>query len=159
MSYLTADLYDTYEEHLQVVELLFKDYGGKSTFSGQITTVKTHEDNTQVLEILEQYGKGRILVVDGGGSLYCALLGDQLATLAKKNSWSGIIIFGCIRDVATIKTIEIGVKALGTNPRKSIKQGRGIRDIPISFGGVIFRPDMYAYADEDGIVVAEKELT
>jgi regulator of ribonuclease activity A len=158
MSFATADLYDEYGEKLQVAQPLFNDFGGRMRFHGQIATVKVHEDNSLVRAALEEKGEGRVLVIDGGESLRCALVGDMLAQLGKDNGWSGIVVSGCIRDSAVIITIDIGVKALGTNPRKSVKKGAGDRDIPVNFAGVTFTPGHYLYADEDGILISAKKL-
>lgn len=154
----TADLYDDYGEQLQVVTPAFANYGARRSFGGQITTLKLFEDNTLVRETLNQPGVGKVLVVDGGGSLRCALLGDQLAQLAVENGWAGIIINGCIRDADMIGSMDIGVKALNTNPAKSVKRGEGQRDIVVNFAGASFTPGDYVYADTDGIVVSEQSL-
>ena len=158
MSFATADLYDEYGDELQVALPLFRDYGGKQVFSGEIVTIKCHEDNTLVRSALEQNGEGKVLVVDGGESLRCALVGDMLAKLGQDNGWQGIIVSGCIRDAAVISGIEIGVKALGTNPRKSVKKNRGDENISVEFAGVKFKPGDFVYADTDGIVVSGKSL-
>ena len=158
MSFATADLYDEYGDELQVALPLFRDYGGKQIFSGEIVTIKCHEDNTLVRTALEQNGEGKVLVVDGGESLRCALVGDMLAKLGHDNGWQGIIVSGCIRDAAVISGIDIGLKAIGTNPRKSVKKNRGDDNISIEFAGVKFNPGDYLYADTDGIVVSGKSL-
>jgi len=158
MSFATADLYDEYGEKLQVVLPMFRDYGGREKFFGPISTVKAHEDNTLVRVALEEPGEGRVLVVDGGESLRCAMVGDMLAQLGQDNGWSGIIVSGCIRDAAVIAGIDIGVKALNTNPRKSLKKGAGDRDISVTFAGVTFNVGEYIYADQDGIVIARNKL-
>ncbi|MFK8068890.1 MAG: ribonuclease E activity regulator RraA [Gammaproteobacteria bacterium] len=158
MTKATADLYDEYGDSLQVAAPLFKNYGAKKIFSGKISTVKCFEDNSFVRSTLEMPGEGKVLVVDGGGSLRCALLGDMLAELGIKNGWSGIVIYGCIRDSAIISEMDIGVKGLNTNPKKSLKKDIGERDIPVNFAGVEFVPDHFLYADEDGFVVSDKAL-
>ena len=158
MSFATADLYDQYGEKLQVTQPLFNDFGGRIRFHGQIATVKVHEDNSLVRAALEEKGESRVLVIDGGESLRCALVGDMLAQLGKDNGWAGMVISGCIRDSAAIITIDIGIKALGTNPRKSVKKGAGDRDIPVTFAGVTFTPGHYLYADEDGILISSEKL-
>lgn len=158
MTFATADLYDEYGDKLQVALPVFHDYGGRKIFHGPVSTVKVHEDNSLVRAALEEKGEGRVLVVDGGESLRCALVGDILAQLGKDNGWAGIIVSGCIRDSAVIATIDIGVKALATNPRKSVKQGAGDRDIPVTFAGMTFFPGHYIYADSDGIVLAEEKI-
>lgn len=154
----TADLYDQYGNDLQVAEPLFLNYGGVRMFRGKIATVRVYEDNVLVRAALAEPGEGRVLVVDGGGSLRCALVGDQLAILAHTNGWSGIVVYGCIRDTSEIAHLAIGVKALQANPRKSVKRGEGKRDVPVAFAGVMFTPGHYLYADEDGIVVAAHTL-
>lgn len=158
MTFATADLYDEHGDNLQVVQPCFNDYGGKKIFHGSIVTVKVFEDNTLVRAALEENGEGKVLVVDGGESMRCALVGDMLAQLGKDNGWSGIIVSGCIRDSAVIVTIDIGVKALGTSPRKSVKKGAGDRDIPVTFSGATFNPGHYLYADQDGIVIAAEKI-
>ena len=158
MTFTTADLYDKYGDDLKVALPIFKDYGAKRIFHGPISTVKAHEDNSLVRTALEEPGKGRVLIVDGNESLRCAMLGDMLAKLGMENGWSGIIVFGCIRDADVIATIDIGVKALNTNPRKSLKRGLGDRDIPVSFAGITFNVGEYVYADTDGVIVSEKKI-
>jgi regulator of ribonuclease activity A len=153
-----ADLCDAYGEQVQVVAPLFRDYGGARAFSGPIATVKVHEDNVLVRQALEEPGVGRVLVVDGGGSLRCALVGDNLAALGQQNGWAGIIVYGCIRDARAIGQIALGLKALNTHPRKSVKLGAGQRDVPVTFGEAQFVPGHYVYADEDGIIVANQPL-
>jgi regulator of ribonuclease activity A len=156
--FTTADLYDQHDDGVQVALPLFADFGGRLQFHGSIRTVKLFEDNSLVRAALAEPGHGGVLVVDGGESLRCALLGDMLARLGYDNDWSGIIVSGCIRDSAVIATIDIGVKAIGTNPRKSVKLGAGQRDIPVTFAGVTFSPGEYLYADEDGILVSKRSL-
>jgi regulator of ribonuclease activity A len=159
MSFVTADLYDEHEENLRIATPMFNDYGGKKRFSGPASTVKVFEDNSLVRTALEEPGQGRVLVVDGNASLRCALVGDMLAELGKDNGWQGIIVYGCIRDSAVIANINIGVKALDTNPRKSVKKGVGERDIAVTFADVTINPGDYIYADEDGVVISVEKLT
>ncbi|MGR8919734.1 MAG: ribonuclease E activity regulator RraA [Gammaproteobacteria bacterium] len=154
----TADLYDEHGEALRVMAPLFRDYGGVKAFSGPASTVKVYEDNSLVRAALEEPGAGRVLVVDGGGSMRCALVGDNLAALGEKNGWAGIVVYGCIRDAAPIGAIGIGVKAMATNPRKSIKKGEGERDVTLRFAEVVVEPGDYVYADEDGVVLADAKL-
>lgn len=158
LQFATADLFDQHENDVQVALPLFRDYGGRKLFAGSVVTVKAHEDNTLVRAALEEPGNGRVLVVDGGESLRCALVGDILAQLGLDNGWAGIIVSGCIRDAAVIATIDIGVKAIATNPRKSLKLGAGQRDIPVTFAGVTFSPGDHVYADTDGILVSKQAL-
>lgn len=163
MNFKTPDLLDANEDltragTVRVVMPMFQRYGARSSFSGQIATLKLFEDNSLVREAFEEPGKGKILVIDGGGSLRCALVGDQLAILAQKNGWEGVIVYGCIRDSGDINQIDIGVRALDTHPLKSIKKGAGDRNIAVSFGGVTFKPGEWLYADEDGIIVSPTAL-
>ncbi len=159
MSFATADLYDKHEENLRIATPMFNDYGGKKRFSGPASTVKVFEDNSLVRAALEEPGEGRVLVVEGDASLRCALVGDMLAELAKDNGWQGIIVYGCIRDSAVIANIDIGVKALNTNPRKSVKKDVGERDVAVTFADVTISPGDYIYADEDGVVISVEKLT
>jgi len=163
MTFKTPDLCDQFEADLgasvRVVAPMFKRYGGRNAFSGRIATLKLFEDNSLVRTAFGEDGKGKVLVIDGGGSLRCALVGDQLAILAQKNGWEGVIVYGCIRDSGDINGIDIGVRALDTHPQKSIKKNVGDRDIAVTFGGVTFKPGEYLYADEDGVLVSEKPLT
>lgn len=156
--YPTADLCDVYEDQLQVCVPLLKHYGGRSQFHGRVITVKCFEDNSLVREILGEDGHDKVLVVDGGGSLRCALLGDQLAELALRNGWSGIVVNGCIRDSAQIANMDLGVVALATHPRKSIKLGHGQSNLSVHFTGVNFTPGHHLYCDTDGMVLAERPL-
>jgi regulator of ribonuclease activity A len=153
----TADLYDKYEEKLQVCEPGFQHFGGHRSFHGPIATLKCFEDNSLVSKHLGQPGKGRILVVDAGGSLRCAMLGDILAQKAVDNGWVGVLLFGCIRDLEDIGRMPLGVLALASNPRKSIKKGAGDAGIPVNFAGVTFRQGEWLYADLDGIVVLPEQ--
>jgi regulator of ribonuclease activity A len=150
----TADLYDEYGEKLQSCDLQLRQYGSIRTFSGAITTVKCLDDNVLLNSVLtDEDGTGRVLVVDGGGSVHSALMGDMIAKRALGNHWAGVIINGAVRDVAVLSTMPIGVKALGSNPRKSAKTGAGERDVVVEFGGAVFNPGETVYADDDGIVV------
>ncbi|MGL6070426.1 ribonuclease E activity regulator RraA, partial [Craterilacuibacter sp.] len=133
MHFLTTDLYDANEGRVQVAEPRLKNFGGRTRFAGQIVTLKLFEDNTLVREVLATNGGGKVLVIDGGGSLRCALLGDQIAELAVKNNWEGVVIYGCIRDSVAIKALDLGVQAIATNPKKSVKRGEGQRDLPVHF--------------------------
>jgi regulator of ribonuclease activity A len=154
----TADLCDRYGEQLQVCEPLLRPFGGRSSFHGRVVTVKCFEDNSLVRATLGEDGSGKVLVVDGGGSLRCALLGDQLAQLAVDKGWAGVVVNGCIRDSAQIAGMDLGVMALATHPRKSIKHGHGHRDLRVRLAGVHFDPGSHLYCDADGILVAEHAL-
>ncbi|MFZ2267241.1 MAG: ribonuclease E activity regulator RraA [Azonexus sp.] len=162
MSFKTPDLCDEFEAELgqsvRVVAPMFQCYGGRPSFSGEIVTLKIFEDNTLVREAFAENGQGKVLVIDGGGSLRCALVGDQLAILAQSKGWAGIVVYGCIRDSGDINGIDIGVRALNTHPQKSIKKGAGDRNIAVTFGGVTFKPGEYLYADDDGVLVSSKPL-
>ncbi|MFK7795752.1 MAG: ribonuclease E activity regulator RraA [Gammaproteobacteria bacterium] len=154
----TADLCDDHSDSLSIAQPLFQDYGKNISFCGEISTVKCFEDNSLVRKQLEQDGKGRVLVVDGGGSTRCAMVGDILAQMGTDNGWNGIIVYGCIRDSGVIATISLGVKAIGTLPLKSVKKGEGEIDIPVHFADADFIPGQFAYADEDGIILSPTKL-
>lgn len=149
----TADLYDERGEELQSVNTQFQNLGGLASFSGPVRTVRCHRDNALLKSVLGTPGDGAVLVVDGGGALESALVGDIIGQLAVDNGWAGIVVHGAIRDRVAIGELPIGVKALGTNPRKSTKTGAGEADVPVAFGGVTFRPGAMLYSDEDGILV------
>jgi regulator of ribonuclease activity A len=149
----TADLVDDIGPDVRSCDLRFTQYGGRPVFAGPITTVKCFEDNALLKSVLSEPGNGGVLVIDGDGSLHSALVGDIIAGLGVDNGWAGLIINGAVRDVATLRTLDIGIKALGTNPRKSTKTGEGVRDVAVEFGGVVFVPGHIAYSDDDGIVV------
>ena len=134
-------------------DLQLQQYGGRAQFAGPISTVRCFQDNALLKSVLSEPGNGGVLVIDGDGSLHTALVGDVIAELARGNGWAGLIINGAVRDSATLRPLDIGIKALGTNPRKSTKTGAGQRDVAVEFGGVTFVPGEIAYADEDGIVV------
>jgi regulator of ribonuclease activity A len=149
----TADLVDEIGPDVRSCDLQFTQYGGKSEFAGPITTVRCFQDNALLKSVLSEPGNGGVLVIDGDGSLHTALVGDLIADLGVDNDWAGLIINGAVRDAAALSTLPIGVKALGTNPRKSNKTGDGQRDVAVEFGGVVFVPGEIAYSDDDGIVV------
>jgi len=154
---VTADLCDAHPG-VHVLEPIFRSYGGRTAFGGPVATVRVHEDNSLVKEVLAEPGRGRILVVDGGGSLRCALMGDRVAAGAVGQSWAGVVIYGCIRDSAEVAEMDLGVRALATHPRKSRKRGEGQRDVTVTFGGVVFRPGAWLYADADGVLVSGEPL-
>lgn len=158
MEFKTADLYDQHGDALRVCDPIFRDFGGHGAFAGPVVTVKCFEDNTCVKSTLAEPGAGRVLVVDAGGSLRCAMLGDLIAASAVENGWAGVILFGCVRDSAEIATMPLGVKALASNPRKSQRRGEGQRDLPVTFAGVRFVPGDHVYCDQDGILVADRAL-
>ncbi len=149
----TADVIDEHGERAAVCELELRQFGGIRAFSGAIATVRCHEDNVLLQECVSGPGGGRVLVVDGGGSLQVALLGDNLAGIARDSGWAGIVVNGCVRDVAALRALELGIRALGSNPRRSGKAGAGEVNAAVRFGGVTFTPGAMLYADDDGVVV------
>lgn len=153
----TSDLYDVHEEGLRSCTTQFRQFGARSEFSGVAVTVKCHEDNVLIKETVGEPGAGRVLVVDGDGSLHSALVGDNMAGTAAANGWAGLIVYGAVRDAAALSGVDIGLKALGTNPRRSAKAGKGERDVPITIGGALFRPGDLVVSDSDGIVVLPGE--
>jgi regulator of ribonuclease activity A len=148
-----ADLCDAHEDEIEVCVLALRDFGGRRAFSGPIRTVRCHEDNSLVKATLETPGEGCVLVVDGGGSLRRALVGDMLAATAVANGWAGIVVNGAVRDTAVLANLELGVKALGSIPMRSVKRGEGVVDTPVAFGGVVFVPGDRLHADEDGVAI------
>lgn len=158
MNFLTTDLCDANEDKVRVVEPMFSSFGGREAFFGRIATLKLFEDNSLVRTTLTAPGDGRVLVIDGGGSLRRALVGDQLAELAVKNAWAGIVVYGCIRDSRAIGQMDIGVFAIDTHPMKTVKKNVGEADVPVSFGGVTFVPGEWLYADEDGVILSSQPL-
>jgi regulator of ribonuclease activity A len=158
MERTTADLFDDHGDALQSCDLQFRQFGGRRRFSGRIRTVRCHQDNVLVRQVLSGPGDGQVLVVDGGGSLHTSLVGDVVAGLAKGNGWAGLVVNGAVRDVVALAGLDIGLKALGSNPRKSAKEGAGEVDVLVDFGGVSFEPGAHLYSDEDGIVVAATTL-
>ncbi|MDD4913656.1 MAG: ribonuclease E activity regulator RraA [Methylococcales bacterium] len=160
MSFQTADLCDKFSEqdNFQIAEPILRLFGGKRRFCGQITTLKVFEDNSLVRSVLEEKVSDRVLVIDGGGSRRCALLGDNLAGLAVENGWQGIIVYGCIRGSEMIDRLPLGVMALNTHPLRSRKHGQGDTNVLITFAGVNFKQNHYLYADGDGIIVVETKL-
>jgi regulator of ribonuclease activity A len=158
MNFTVPDICDEYLSQIQVLEPVFRSYGGRLKFRGEIITIKCFEDNSLVKETLATEGAGKVMVVDGGGSIRCALLGDILGAMAEKNGWEGLLINGCVRDVEFLKSIDIGVSALNCYPLKSKKRNEGQLNIPVRFAGVDFVPGQYLYADENGIIVAGEQL-
>jgi regulator of ribonuclease activity A len=158
MELKTTDLCDKYPDKVRVAEPGFNDFGGVIDFSGSIHTIKCYEDNSLVRKALESNGQGKVLVVDGGGSMRCALLGDMLGDLAIKNKWNGIVVYGCIRDSAALAQLPLGIKALDTIPLKSNKRNEGQENINIHFAGVDFIPGEFVYCDADGIITSSELL-
>ena len=155
----TPDLCDLHSDKVRVVEPIFKSFGGNTAFSGEIVTVKCFEDNSCVRKVLTETGDERVLVVDGGGSMRRACLGDMLCEMAVTNCWSGILVYGCVRDVDAIAQIDLGVQAIGIHPMKTEKKGVGEIDVPVTFGGVTFFPGETLYADANGILVTSLPLS
>jgi regulator of ribonuclease activity A len=158
MTLRTADLVDAHESTLRCCEVQFRQFGGVAHFSGPIRTIKSFEDNTLIKQALSEPGEGAVLVVDGGGSVRTSLLGDYIAALGVKNGWAGLVLWGAVRDTAALGQLPLGIKALGANPWRSSKTGSGRRDVPVTFGGIVFRPNDWLYSDEDGIVVSDRPL-
>jgi len=158
------DLCDAFPDEVRVAEPVFRSYGGYDAFHGEITTIKCFEDNSLVAEKLagsgsgSGNGNGRVLVVDAGGSLRCGMLGDNLAQAAVDHGWSGVVVYGCIRDVDQIKQLPLGVQALAAHPMKSVKRGTGQCDQALSFAGITVMPGEYLYADHNGLLVAAAPL-
>jgi len=162
MKISTPDLCDQYENddlvEIQVLDSIFTSYGGCEQFFGQIVTIKCFEDNSLLKELAGTPGKGRVIVMDGGGSQRRAILGDMIATNAVNNGWAGLIINGCVRDVDELTTINIGVKALNTHPIKTDKRGIGDSNVAVTFAGQTIKPGQWVYADNNGVIVTDKEL-
>jgi regulator of ribonuclease activity A len=163
MTFATCDICDANEDKiaagtLAVLPPVFRTFGKRVAFSGPAATLKVFEDNVLVRSTLETPGNGHVLVVDGGGSLRCALVGGNLGVLAEKNGWSGIVVNGCIRDSEEINACDIGVRALATHPQRSVRKGVGERDLKVSIAGVAVNPGDWIYADADGVLVSAQKL-
>ncbi|MDX1698041.1 MAG: ribonuclease E activity regulator RraA [Thiohalobacterales bacterium] len=158
MALSVPDICDDHSGRLQVLDPVFRSYGGRRKFCGKVVTVRCFEDNSLVKSTLSGEGQGQVLVVDGSGSMRCALLGDLLGAMARDNGWSGVLVNGCVRDVEILETIDLGVLALNRHPARSNKRGEGDLNIPVRFHGVNFRHGQFLYADENGVVVAEADL-
>jgi len=158
MTYSTPDLCDDHPELVHVLEPMMGNFGGRESFGGEVVTIKCHEDNSLVKEHAGNPGQGKVMVVDGGGSLRRALLGDMIAENAVKNGWEGIIIYGCVRDVDALASLDLGVQALASIPLKTDKRGIGDLNVPVTFGGVTFNSGDYVYADNNGVIVSSQPL-
>jgi regulator of ribonuclease activity A len=154
----TNDLYDELEEQLAVMPPMYHNYGGKRCFRGEVETVRCFEDNSRVKEAMASPGKGRVLVVDGGGSLHCALIGDLIAESAINHGWAGILVHGCCRDVHELQRMNFGVRALASTPRKSVRKGIGEVGIELNIDGILIKPGMWLYADETGVVITPGKI-
>ncbi|MGF1724542.1 ribonuclease E activity regulator RraA [Photobacterium nomapromontoriensis] len=158
MEYNTSELCDIYLDQVDVVEPMFSSYGGRSSFGGQITTIKCFEDCGLIRTVLEEPGAGRILLVDGGGSLRRALIDVELAQLATRNEWEGIIVYGCVRHVDELDALELGIQAMASMPVGADEQGGGEIDVAVNFGGVTFLPEDHIYADNTGVILSPEPL-
>jgi len=158
MALSVPDICDDYFDEVRVFDPWFSDFGAKEKFCGSVVTVKCFEDNSLVRDLVNTEGLGRVIVVDGGGSMRRALLGDLLAAKAAKNGWNGLLINGCVRDVEILQDIDLGIKALNCHPVKTDKRGEGQRDVPLEFAGVQVMPGQFLYADANGVIVAEQDL-
>lgn len=158
MPFVLPDLCDAHPDVVSVLAPGFHTFGGRSAYYGPIRTIRCFEDNSLVAERLSEPGEGSVLVVDGGGSMRCALLGDNLASNGVNNGWAGVVIYGCVRDVDELKTMDLGVHALGSHPMRSVKRGGGERDVVLHFGGLHLHNDQYLYADNNGIAIAPLAL-
>jgi len=156
--FVLPDLCDEFADRMQVAAPVFRHFGGRRAFSGPIRTIACFEDNSLVADRVREPGEGAVLVVDGGGSLRCALVGDNLARIAAEQGWAGIVVSGCVRDVDELATMDIGILALAAHPLRSVKRGQGQRDGIVEFAGVRFVPGQYAFADNNGLAVATVDL-
>lgn len=156
MTFSTPDLCDAMGDAVRVAEPVFRDFGGVRRFAGPAATLRVHEDNALVRRALERPGDGRVLVVDGGGSLRTALVGGNIAALAAANGWSGLVIYGAVRDLGELAAARVGIKALAPSPRRSAKAGAGDEGIEVRIAGVAVRPGNFVWADEDGLIVADR---
>ncbi|UTV27930.1 ribonuclease E activity regulator RraA [Photobacterium atrarenae] len=158
MEYNTSELCDIYLDQVDVVEPMFSSYGGRSSFGGQITTIKCFEDNGLIREVLEQSGAGRVLLIDGGGSLRRALVDAEIAQLAADNEWEGLVVYGCVRHVDELDELELGIHAMASIPVGADQQSIGDIDVPVNFGGVTFLPEDHLYADNTGVILSPDPL-
>ncbi|MEY4481829.1 MAG: hypothetical protein RIQ84_991 [Pseudomonadota bacterium] len=163
MTFATTDICDAHDDlitkgQLRVCAPVFKPYGGLTRFNGTAVTLKVFEDNTWVRTLLDEPGQGRVLVIDGGGSTRCALVGGNLGVLAEKNNWAGIVVFGCVRDTLELAQSKVGIRALAAHPQKSVKRNVGERDLVVDIAGTVVKPGDMIYADEDGLIVSDKAL-
>ena len=158
MEYNTSALCDLYLDQVDVVEPMFSNFVGRASFAGQITTLKCFEDNALIRSVLEQDGLGRVLLIDGGGSLRKALFDAEMALLAEDNEWEGIVVYGCVREVDELEDMNLGIQALASIPVGASQDGVGELDVPVNFGSVTFLPEDYLYADNTGIILSAEPL-
>ena len=154
----TSELCDLYADQVDVVEPIFSSFGGISAFYGKVTTIKCFENNGLIAEVLEENGKGRVLVVDGGGAVRRGLIDAELAQLAADNGWEGIVVYGAVRQIQQLENINLGIHALAPIPVSADESNIGESDIPVNFGGVTFFPEDYIYADLTGIILSQEPL-
>ncbi|MCF7353572.1 ribonuclease E activity regulator RraA [Vibrio sp. CK2-1] len=158
MEYNTSALCDIYQDQVDVVEPMFSNFGGLTSFAGQLTTVKCFEDNGIIRSILQEDGTGRVLLIDGGGSLRRALIDAEIAALAEENDWEGLVIYGCVREIDDLEEMEIGIQAIAAIPVGATQNNIGEVDVPVNFGGVTFLPEDYLYADNTGVIISQEPL-
>ncbi|MFV0574632.1 MAG: ribonuclease E activity regulator RraA [Vibrio sp.] len=158
MEYNTSALCDIYQDQVDVVEPMFSNFGGLTSFAGQLTTVKCFEDNGIIRNVLQEDGTDRVLLIDGGGSLRRALIDAEIAALAEENNWEGLVVYGCVREVDVLDEMEIGIQAIASIPVGAVQNGIGEIDVPVNFGGVTFLPEDYLYADSTGIIISQEPL-
>lgn len=156
--FTTPDLCDAHPDEVRVLAPILRTFGGREAFFGPAVTVACHEDNSRVKELVGAPGEGRVIVVDGGGSVSKALLGDILAQTAADNGWAGLVIHGAVRDVEILRTIDLGVQAMASIPLRTEKLGVGDVEVTVTFGGVTISPGDWVYADANGVVVAETPI-
>ncbi|GAB3528995.1 ribonuclease E activity regulator RraA [Photobacterium alginatilyticum] len=158
MEYNTSELCDIYLDQVDVVEPMFSSYGGRNSFGGQVTTIKCFEDSGLIRDVLQQPGAGRVLLIDGGGSLRRALIDADIAQLAATNEWEGMIVYGCVRNVDELDEMELGIQAMASIPVGADEQGIGEVDVAVNFGGVTFLPEDHIYADTTGVILSPEPL-
>ena len=158
MEYNTSALCDIYQDQVDVVEPMFSNFGGLTSFAGQLTTVKCFEDNGIIRSILQEDGTGRVLLIDGGGSLRRALIDAEIAALAEENNWEGLVVYGCVREIDDLEEMEIGIQAIAAIPVGATQNNIGEVDVPVNFGGVTFLPEDHLYADNTGVIISQEPL-
>ncbi|HCH01224.1 MAG TPA: ribonuclease E activity regulator RraA [Vibrio sp.] len=158
MEYNTSALCDIYQDQVDVVEPMFSNFGGLTSFAGQLTTVKCFEDNGIIRSILQEDGTGRVLLIDGGGSLRRALIDAEIAALAEENDWEGLVVYGCVREIDDLEEMEIGIQAIAAIPVGATQNNIGEVDVPVNFGGVTFLPEDHLYADNTGVIISQEPL-
>lgn len=158
MEYNTSELCDLYPDMVDVVEPMFIHYGGRSSFGGQLVTIKCFEDKGVIEEVVQQNGAGKVLLIDGGGSSRRALIDIAIAELAFDNEWEGIVCYGAVRDVDALEEVDFGIMAMTSIPVGAISEGVGEVDVPVNFAGVTFLPEDHLYADSTGVILSPEPL-